>query len=127
VADFVIPKGREFEFTIRVIEADSFLPQNLSQAVGATLTLVKKSNPEVTVLSTVLTVTDAVNGILTGTIPATTVGDAVGTADLDYLRGKAEDDYYLKPVYTGIVEVDPVTVPKIITIIEDIYVTPTGD
>ena len=121
MTEFVIPKGKEFEFTIKVIESDSFIAQNLSSVVVTpTLKIVDKAAPTATVISVNLTVTDAVNGMLEGTIPPEQ------TALLDYLRGGAEDGYYLKPKYMGVVEVDPVTVPKITTIIEDIYLTPTG-
>ena len=121
MSDFIIPKGRDFEFTIKVIEADSFIAQDLTNVVGIpTLKLATKLVPDVAVVTVNLSVVDAVNGMLTGTILAAT------TSTLEYSRGPIEDRYYLKPLYIGVVEVDPGDVPIVITTIEDVYVTPTG-
>lgn len=128
MSDFVIPKGLDFEFTVRVIEADSFLAQDLrsmdiSAGNGPKLRLSKLSAPDITVLTIDLDVIDtesSLNGMLSGTI------DAADTIALEWELGPKEDGNYLKPVYRGVITLDPVIAPKIMTVIENIYVTPTG-
>ena len=57
MAEFVIPKGRDFEFTIKVIEADSFIAQDLTDMLGTpTMKLFTKEDPNDAVLSVDLVV-----------------------------------------------------------------------
>ncbi len=120
MADFVIPKGKEFSFTIKVIEKDSFLAQDLTNMDTASLEIFGVE-ASCSMFTTALTVTDALNGLLEGTIPDT------DTATLDVLRGPKEDNYYLKPGYQGtiVVTFTDATLP-ISVLIEDVYVYPSG-
>jgi hypothetical protein len=66
---------------------------------------------------------NALNGMLEGKLSATQ------TKDLVPLRGPIEDGYYLKSGYTATIEVkfeESSNIPNIVTVIEDVYVTPTG-
>jgi hypothetical protein len=66
-------------------------------------------------------VADAVNGKLKITLSNTL------TETLDVIRGEAVDNYYLKPVYQGLINVKFTDVtPERTAIIEKVYVAPTG-
>ena len=120
MADFVIPKGETFEFSIKVIEKDSFLAQDLTNMNSAVFRLIKLDNSSL-VGSYGITVIDALNGILKGSIPST------DTSVLDVNRGPAEDRYYLKPGYQGSITIDFTDGTESINVlIESILVAPTG-
>lgn len=243
MADFIIPKGKQFEFTVQVMEFESFLPQDLTTMTTADITLVDYSATsdffgkydlvtygatndgvlaaaEVTTITIpfvelatysvaiegttyAYTVTD-LTGVTTGTIAAsllalmgdmanasadiivldsnviTITGDTVGydlsiiavstnlviettttatagvpssedyniqngylkgiipiandtsnpvnkgTASMVINRGDAVDGLYLKPSYQGIISVTFTDRPAVTTLIDKIYVAPTG-
>jgi len=53
--------------------------------------------------------------------------DSTLTASLDYLRGDAVDNYYLKPTYQGVINIKFTDgTPERTAIIEKVYVAPTG-
>jgi hypothetical protein len=53
--------------------------------------------------------------------------DSTLTASLDYDRGDAVDDYYLKPTYQGVINIKFTDdTPERTAIIEKVYVAPTG-
>ena len=122
MSDFIIPKGKEYKFTVRVIEKDSFLPQDLATMVSATVELINSSTGCAVDDTTPITVTvlDALNGMLSVTMPADY------TALLEVERGDKVDGYYLKPVYQCIITVKFSDIPDILSIIDKVYVTPTG-
>jgi len=120
MTDLVIPKGKEFEFTIKVMEKDSFLAQNLENVDTATLTILGIVTQEA-VTTTPLTVLDSSNGVLKGSIPASE------TSKLTVHRGPAEDGYYLKPGYQASMTVTFTDDTESINVlIERIMVAPTG-
>ena len=122
MSDFIIPKGKEYKFTVRVIEKDSFLPQDLATMTSVTVELINRSTgcavDDTTPIA--VTVLDALNGMLTVTMPA------AYTALLEVERGDKVDGYYLKPVYQCIITVKFSDIPDILSIIDKVYVTPTG-
>lgn len=135
MADFIIPKGKEFKFTIKVIEKDSFIAQDLANmdTANSTFQLILASNatpvPAVTGSPiTMVRVPDEgsnpatyLNGIILVTMPA------LYTTTLGYERGDKVDDYYLKPVYQGIATVKFTDDTGDMTaIIDKVYVAPTG-
>ena len=70
MSDFIIPKGRDFEFTVKVIEADSFLAQDLTNRLGTpTMKLFRKDAPNNTVISVDLVVPEDVTGSSTPEVP----------------------------------------------------------
>ena len=134
MADFIIPKGKAYTFTIKVMEKDSFLPQDLTYTATATIELLLLSTGA-SVFTTVMTVDNALNGVLKCTIP---------TAQTDLLtidRGPKVDGYYLRPTHQALITVtftetpadntaDPVvpayTDPTIFTILNEVFVAPTS-
>ena len=133
MADFIIPKGKEFKFNVKVIAKDSFLPQDLALMDNATSSFeLMVSATQVLVPGTisVTKVADAgsdpityVNGNCLVTIPDTV------TSTLLVDRGDRVDGYYLKPLYQGILNIKfsnggP---SDMIAIIDNIYVAPTGN
>ena len=134
MSDFIIPKGLPFDFIIKVIEQDSFLPQDVSNMVSGTFSIIANDTPDVVVTSTTLEhLTDIIvetvntteydlNGMLKGSLTNTQTGS------LAFERGAKVDGYYLKPLYFGVVVItfDDGT-PSISTVITNILVTPTGN
>ena len=125
MSNFTIPKGLDFDFKVKVIEEDSFLPQDLTNMDETTssFTLVKQATPDVsTGVSTLLSVVDAINGEVTGELTA------IETDGLEYERGDKVDGYYLKPTYFGVITIKFTdSTPSITTIINDILIVPTGN
>lgn len=134
MSDFIIPKGLAFDFTVKVIEEDSFLPQDVTNMDVGTFTLVAHSAPDVSVVSiplehipdiiveTINTTEYDVNGVLTGALTA------LQTAELLYERGDKVDGYYLKPMYFGVITITFTDgTPSITTVIDNILIVPTGN
>ena len=119
-----IPKGLPYSFIITVIEKDSFLPQDLTNmnVPTSSFKLVGLSDLcDVTTGTVTLTVTDAINGKVQVDL------DSTLTDSLTYLRGEAVDNYYLKPVYQGVINIKFTdATPERTAIIEKVYVAPTG-
>lgn len=120
MSDFIIPKGSDFTFTIVVKERDSFLAQDLTNMATASITVFQKLDSCIT-LTAALTVSDALNGILKGTLPA------IDTTNLLVDRGDKVDGYYLKSLYYASIEVtfSDATLP-IFVLVSDVYVSPVG-
>ncbi len=120
MADFVIPKGETFEFSIRVKDKDSFIAQDLTNMDTAIFRLLDIDTQSL--VSTVsMVVIDAVNGVLRGTIPSTE------TSNLVVSRGPKEDGYYLKASYQGSITITFTDGTESINVLIDkITVAPTG-
>ena len=135
MSDFIIPKGLDFDFTVKVIEQDSFLPQDVTSMTAGTFTLVAKATPEVStgiscalsfipdiIVETGNTTEYKVNGMLSGALTS------LQTGELLYERGDKVDDYYLKPIYFGVITITfSDGTPSITTIIDNILIVPTGN
>jgi len=120
MADFVIPKGETFEFSVRVKDKDSFLAQDLTNMGTAVFRLLDIDTQELMV-TIGMTVIDALNGVLKGTIANT------DTAQLLVKRGPAEDGYYLKPGYQGSMTITFTdSTESINVLISKVLVAPTG-
>jgi hypothetical protein len=119
-----IPKGSEFVFIVTIVQKDSFLPQDLTDIdlPNCSFKLTKLSDLcDVTAGTVNIEVADAVNGKLKITLSNTL------TETLDVIRGEAVDNYYLKPVYQGLINVKFTdATPERTAIIEKVYVAPTG-
>jgi len=120
MTDFIIPKGSDFSFTIKVIEHDSFIAQDLTNMTAATLKIIKTVD-QCTILTTTMSVTDAINGMLEGTILA------ADTDLLEVVRGAPEDGFYLKAAYQGVINItfSDATLP-ISVVVEKVFVSSTG-
>lgn len=125
MSDFIIPKGKEFKFNIRVIEKDSFMAQDIT-SLSVSSSSVKFINPATSVcLSntgiTIEKVPDYANGVITVTIPATI------TSLMTVNRGEEVDGYYLKPTYQMIVElVFTDSTPDRVVVLDKVYVVPAS-
>lgn len=118
--DFIIPKGSDFTFTIKVIEKDSFLAQDLTNMDTATIEVFKIED-FCKMFTTTMTVQDALNGILEGTMIA------ANTATLAVTRGGVEDNYYLKAGYQAHISITFTDATLPITVLLDrVYVSPIG-
>lgn len=120
-----IPKGKEFTFTVTVMESNSYLPQNLTtiDLANSTFTLTRLSDLcKVTTGISTLAVTDAVNGKLLVTL------NSAMTSSLDYSRGDAVDNYYRKPTYQGVIDIQFTdTTPSRVAVIDKIIVASIGE
>ena len=132
MADFIIPKGKEYQFTVTVMERESFLPQDLENMDTATFDLMD--------LETSVCVLKDVGDVVleklpdSEAVPATyllgrikcTLSDAF-TSKLVVKKGPAVDDYYLKPVYKAIIQVTFTDgTPDMTAIVPKVYVTEAG-
>lgn len=139
MANFVIPKGKDYTFTVRVMEKDSFLPQDLKDMESATFELLN--------LDTMCNI----GGVVIGTRIANPLNldsngdpiadtqytkgmlqfdlDSVYTGALEFARGDKVDGYYLKPTYTSLITVTFTAASGITPITamhNKVYVSPTG-
>jgi len=119
MADLVIPKGKDYTFTVKVIEKNSFLAQDLTTMTSATMNLIDIVTGA-NVVTVTMTVKDAINGLLHGTITA------ADTGNLTVTRGPKEDGYYLKAGYQGAIEVQFSDIDSINVLIAKVLVSPTG-
>ena len=133
MADFIIPKGKEFRFNIKVIEKDSFIPQDVEN-LDVTASSVKFMDPATLVcIDNTGTVIEIVpddplavpltylNGIVGITIPSTV------TSLMTVEQGDKVDGYYLKPTYQMIVDlVFTDTTPNRVVVLDKVYVIPAS-
>lgn len=124
MAQFEIPKGREYVFTITVLQKNSFLPQDLTalNLVTSKFELIKSSDLiKVTDTGVVLAVHDALNGILKVTLPSSYTGS------LTYERGDKVDNYYPKPTYKALIYLDFTdTTPDRTVVVDKVCIIPVG-
>lgn len=125
MSDFIIPKGKEFKFNIRVIEKDSFIAQDVTN-LDTVNSSVKFINPATnTCLSnvgiTIEKVPDYINGVISVTVPSTI------TSLMIVNRGEEVDGYYLKPTYQMIVElIFTDSTPDRVVVLDKVYVIPAS-
>lgn len=130
MADFIIPKGKEFVFTVTVMEKETFLTQDVSNfdpsksdvqfrelstmsITPGTVTMVKLPDDE-----TAPTLTYS-GGRIKVTIPASL------TSQMSFERGEKVDGYYLKPTYEAIITIGFTDdTPTRTVILQNIYVIP---
>lgn len=133
MSDFIIPKGKEFRFNIKVIEKDSFIAQDVTKldTVNSSVkfinsaTLVCLSNAGIVIkkiaddpLAIPLTY---LNGMIGVTIPST----ITGLMAID--RGDKVDGYYLKPTYQMIIDlVFTDATPRRVVVLDKVYVVPAS-
>lgn len=137
MADFIVPKGKEFQFTLKIIEKDSFLPQDV--------TTLDTNNSSVTFreLSTMI----CVPAVIGSPITMTPLPDDISVTPLTYLLGRVKvtlpaaytdqlvfergdkvDGYYLKPTYEAIISLvfTDTNIPSRTVIIDSVYVIPAS-
>lgn len=132
MADFIIPQGKEFKFTIKVIEKDSFLAQDVESFDDVNSSVQFRSY---TTQSCVIQ--------NAGEVTMTKIADATGTYRGGYIevvlgaayttrmvprRGDIVDGLYLKPAYEAIFTIaftDP-TVNTRTVLVDNIYAVPAS-
>ncbi len=133
MSDFVVPKGKEFRFNIKVIEKDSFIAEdvinldlvNSSVKFMNAATMVCIDNTGIVVeivpddpLANPLTY---LNGVVGVTVPSTI------TDIMEIDRGTKVDNYYLKPTYQMIIDlVFTDTTPSRVVVLDKVYVAPAS-
>lgn len=119
MANFTIPKNKDYTFTLKVMEKDSFLPQDLTNMSAASIEVLLASTA-CSLFTTTMTVLDALNGVLECTIPAAQTGL------LTVERGEQVDGYYLKPAHQATITVSfSDGTPTVFSILEKVYAAPT--
>ena len=130
MSDFIIPKGKNFIFTVTVMEKGTLLTQDVQNfdAINssvqfrelATMTCVpgncilQKIPDDATVSPLTYK-----SGIVEVTVPSTI------TVNMNYERGDKVDGYYLKPTYEGIITIAFTdNTPTRTVMLENIYVIP---
>jgi len=134
MADFIIPKGKAFDFTLRVIEKDSFLAQDVKffDAVNSTLqfrTYAGVCVPTVTSGVVMVQVPDDVTAspltYLNGVINVSL--SAAYTAQFVPQRGEVVDGAHLKPAYEAVMQlIFTDGTPARTVIIDNVYVIPAS-
>lgn len=133
MAEFIIPKGKDFIFNIKVIEKDSLLPQDVEtlDEISSTVEFIDIENntcigPEdITIVripddSTANPLT-YLTGLIKISIPSTV------TDQMRYELGDKVDGYYLKPVYKCSIDLQFTdTTQNRVVIIDKVLVAPTG-
>lgn len=120
MSDFLIPKGKEFTFTVNVKERDSYIAQDLTNLSAATFEVFKKDD-SCSQFTATMTVEDAINGVLKCTVSST------NSDLLEVARGGKVDGYYLQSLYYGDISISftDATLPMHV-LLEDVYVSPSG-
>ena len=120
MADFTVPKGKDYTFTVKVMGYESFLPQDLTTLTSAKIDIIDISTSVKLFTVSTYTIIDAINGMLKFTLPA------VNTAAMVSERGEKVDDSYLKPTYQAIITITGSGFTEILSIIDKVYVIPVG-
>ena len=136
MADFIIPKGREFQFTLRIMEKDTFLTQNVATFDPtksdvqfrqlSNMTCVPVSTGEITMEKVPDDITANPLTYAGGRIKVTLA--ATFTAKMNIDRGEKVDGYYLKPTYEGIFTVgfSDAAIPTRTVMLEEVHVIPAS-
>jgi hypothetical protein len=125
MSDFVIPKGKEFRFNIRVIEKDSFIAQDVTNLDTVNSTI-KFINPATSVClsNTGITIEKVpvyTDGVISVTVPSSITNLMVVN------RGEEVDGYYLKPTYQMIIElIFTDSTPDRVVVLDKVYVIPAS-
>ena len=120
MADFTVPKNKGYTFTVKVMEKDSFQPQDLTNMTTATIEFTQLELM-CSVFTANMTVVDALNGVLTCTL------EPADTALLEVVRGEAVDGFYPKPSHQALITVTfSDGTPTVFTQIAEVFVIPTG-
>lgn len=126
MADFVIPKGEEFTFTVKVLARDSFLPQDLTNINNSGYFKIVDKDTKAQVGNSITISTSNVYGNATdGVLKITASSTLTSLLQLD--EGSKEDGYYMRPKYRGVLKVTFTDgTPAIFSVIEDVYVKSIG-
>jgi len=114
-----IPIGRNYVFTLKVLAPDSFLPLDVTGYSGV-LNIYRRENDTNIATVPLSPTADAVNGYMTGTVPANATAGIVPT------KGGAADDYYVKDEFAGFISITKAGAADVNVTIERVTLMPTG-
>ena len=123
MAEFKIPKGKPYQFTIRVVAKDSFLAQDLTDMDTATFELIDIDTGCVYGTAQVGVIQgDPEDGMIKFSLSDTY------TDGLSVARGEKIDNYYPKVSYQGVITISftDTAIENRVTTIDKVYVIPTG-
>ena len=120
MADFIVPKGIDYTFTIKVMENESFIPHDLTTITAAKIDIIDIATSVKLFTVSTYVVVSAVEGTLKFVLPA------VDTVNMLSARGDKVDDYYLKPTYQAVITITGSGFTEILSVIDKVYVIPVG-
>ena len=123
MSDFIVPKGREYTFTVKILDKESFLPKDLATMSAMTVDFISNTtNCKVDDTGNEIsyTIVNALNGLVKVTVPAGF------TNLLEGERGDKVDGYYLKPAYKCVITVKFSDDSDILSIIDKVYIQTVG-
>ena len=115
-----IPIGRDYNFTIRVIEPDSFIPLDVTGYTAYMNVYTKANDTNVVSLTLYPVAGEELNGLMEGTI------NGVDTIGIPVDRASAADRFFIKSSYSGFISVTKSGEPDINVTIPDVTFIPTG-
>jgi len=115
-----IPIGRDYTFTIEVLQEGGLLPLNVTTYTGVFNIFDKSNNNTITTAS----LTPVVGGELKGLMVCTI--DAIDTQGITVSQGSAADDYYVKATHGGFIYITDGTSPDRNVTIDEVVFIPTG-
>lgn len=123
MAEFKIPKGKPYQFTIRVVAKDSFLAQDLTDMSTATFELIDIDTSCVyDTIQLGVVQGNPLDGVIKFSLLSTY------TDGLTVVRGDKVDGYYPKVSYQGVITISftDTAIDNRVTTIDKVYVIPTG-
>ena len=133
MANLIVPKGKEFRFSVKVIEKDSFIAQDVTNLDLIASTVKFMNSATMLCIASAGTIIELIpddplenpltylNGMIGVTIPSTVTTLMVSE------RGDKVDGYYLKPTYQMIIDlVFTDDTPNRVVMLDKVYVMPTS-
>ena len=133
MANLIVPKGKEFRFSVKVIEKDSFIAQDVTNLDLIASTVKFMNSATMLCIASAGTIIELIpddpledpltylNGMIGVTIPSTVTTLMVSE------RGDKVDGYYLKPTYQMIIDlVFTDDTPNRVVMLDKVYVIPAS-
>lgn len=116
ITDFTIIKGKALEFFITIKEDGTTVPLELDVSDTFTFSLVDKKYGTKYITDKTMTISDALNGEISGVITA------IESATLPTKKANAEDYFIPRPNLRLVVHGDTLSQGEMTALIEDVYV-----
>ena len=133
MANLIVPKGKEFRFSVKVIEKDSFIAQDVTNLDLIASSVKFMNSATMLCIASAGTIIELIpddplenpltylNGMIGVTIPSTVTTLMVSE------RGDKVDGYYLKPTYQMIIDlVFTDDTPSRVVVLDKVYVIPAS-
>jgi hypothetical protein len=116
-----IPIGKNYTFTIKVLEPDSFLPLDVTGYTGTFSVFKQVDDTQViSPISLIPVVGDEANGLMKGTVSGS------ATSGIDISKGEPADGYYTRVKHAGFMSIVKNGEPDVNVSIDRIRFVPTG-